>query len=144
MGEGLHVKKRGESSCQPYSHGDTAHGRAHTSQRLPEAQGAIRAQCNALHVMLLAPEMALSFACDGTSPTLRAKKEYRQQRRQQERPPPVPAYPVAGPTPAWPRQAPAQASDWEEDEEEEEEEGQVLSFNCDCPSRTHLISTHSF
>jgi hypothetical protein len=80
--------------------------------------------------MFLAPEIALSFACDGASPTLRAKKEYRQQRRQQERPPPVPAHPVAAPTPAWPRQAPVQAFDLEEDEEdEEEEEGQALSFN---------------
>ena len=83
-----------------------------------------------MHVMFLAPEKALSFACDGASPTLRAKKEYREQRRQQERPPPGPAYPVAAPSPAWPRQAPAQASDLEE-AEEEEEEGQVLSFNCD-------------
>ena len=92
-------------------------------------------RCNTCLMQCLAcdvsgTEMALSFACDGASPTLRAKKEYRQQRRQQERPPPVPAYPVTAPTPAWPRQAPAQAFDFEEDEEDEEgEEGQVLSFN---------------
>jgi hypothetical protein len=77
----------------------------------------------------MAPVENLSFELDNTSPTLQAKKEYRQQRKQQKKLPPGPAYPVTAPAPAWPRQAPAQAFGVKghEQDEEEEEEGQVLS-----------------